>query len=94
MLKKDNFWVGLMISLGLCILSIGIIIAVLFFLGLPLSNNATLLLFAFVPDIILLRYYAKKQKLKSLKGLSLILVFGFCLLVYYLNFIGSFNFSF
>ncbi len=94
MLKKDNFWTGLILSLLICGISIGIIYLIIYFLNLSLNDNATLFLFAFVPDILLLRYYAKKQYSKSLKGLILILVFGFCLLVYFLNFIGSFNFSF
>ncbi len=94
MLKKDNFWTGLILSLLICGISIGIIYLIIYFLNLSLNDNATLFLFAFVPDILLLRYYAKKQYSKSLKGNILILVFGFCLLVYFLNFIGSFNFSF
>lgn len=94
MLKKDNFWTGLILSLLICGVSIGIIYLIIYSLNLSLNDNATLFLFAFVPDILLLRYYAKKQYSKSLKGLILILVFGFCLLVYFLNFIGSFNFSF
>ncbi|MBR5255091.1 MAG: hypothetical protein IKV46_08695 [Bacteroidales bacterium] len=93
MLKKDNFWVGVILALILCGLSIGAIYLCLHIFDLSVNDNAKLFLFAFVPDILLLRYYAKKQFSKAMKGLSLILIFGFCLLLYFLNFIGSFNFS-
>ena len=93
MLKKDNFWVGIILAVILCGLSIGAIYLCLYLLNCSINNNAKLFLFAFVPDILLLRYYAKKQYSKATKGLILILVFGFCLLLYFLNFIGSFNFS-
>lgn len=94
MFKKDNFAIGVILSLIVCTLSIGVTYLILYLLGLSINDNAKIFLFAFVPDILLLRYYAKKQYSKSLSGLSLVLILGFCLLLYYLNFIGSLNFSF
>jgi peptidoglycan/LPS O-acetylase OafA/YrhL len=93
MLKKDNLWVGLSLAVILCIVSMGAIYLCLHLLNCSINDNAKLFLFAFVPDILLLRYYAKKQYSKATKGLILILVFGFCLLLYFLNFIGGLNFS-
>lgn len=87
MLKNDNFFVGVTLSLLLIVIT-GLILLPLvpyiynaFNLGVPAPS---ILLLSIVPSIILMRYYLKVLKFGKSGGGALIIVFVAILLYFFL----------
>ena len=78
-MKKDNALFGVLVCLGSIIVTALVVIAVVVFFKIPFMGNMKYFLAAFVPAIVLLRYYAKNlQFMHTSKAimitLSLVLV--------------------
>ncbi|MBQ6727293.1 MAG: hypothetical protein IJQ89_12080 [Bacteroidales bacterium] len=78
-MKKDNALFGVLVCLGSIIVTALVVIAVFVFFKIPFMGNMKYFLAAFVPAIVLLRYYAKNlQFMHTSKAimitLSLVLV--------------------
>ena len=73
-MKKDSFLFGVLVSVASIALTAAIVIAVFFVFGIPPANNLKYFLVAFVPAIVLLRYYTKKlQFMKTAKAIAVVL---------------------
>jgi len=78
-MKKDNALLGVLLCLGSIIVAALVVIAVFVIFNIPFLGNMKYFLAAFVPAIVLLRYYAKNlQFMHTSKAmmitLSLVLV--------------------
>ena len=62
-MKKDTILTGLIVSLGSIIISALVIWCVFLIFGIPILGNTKYFLCAFVPAILLLRYYTKNLEL-------------------------------
>ena len=73
-MKKDSFLFGVLVSVASIALTVAIVIAVFFAFGIPPANNLKYFLVAFVPAIVLLRYYTKNlQFMKTAKAIAVVL---------------------
>ena len=73
-MKKDSFLFGVLVSVASIALTAAIVIAVFFAFGIPPVNNLKYFLVAFVPAIVLLRYYTKNlQFMKTAKAIAVVL---------------------
>lgn len=73
-MKKDSFLFGILVSVASIALTAAIVVAVFFAFGIPLANNLKYFLVAFVPAIVLLRYYTKNlQFMKTAKAIAVVL---------------------
>ena len=73
-MKKDSFLFGILVAVASIALTAAIVVAVFFTFGIPFANNLKYLLVAFVPAIVLLRYYAKNlQFMKTAKAIAVVL---------------------
>ena len=73
-MKKDSFLFGVLVSVASIALTAAIVVAVFFAFDIPFANNLKYLLVAFVPAIVLLRYYAKNlQFMKTAKSIAVVL---------------------
>ena len=79
MLRKDSSWLGAGLCLLVTALSGGIVILISSMWG---SNEVKLtkeLIFAFIPSILILRYYAHKKLHNATKGVVVVLFLLFIL---------------
>ncbi|MBR4804419.1 MAG: hypothetical protein IK032_07245 [Bacteroidales bacterium] len=58
-MKKDSIFTGVWVSLASILLTALVIFGVFAIFGIPFNGNLKFFLAAFVPAILLLRYYAK-----------------------------------
>ncbi len=78
-MKKDNVFFGVLVCLGSILLTAIVVLGVFAIFSIPFVGNLKYFLAAFVPAIVLLRYYAKNlQFMHTSKAmmitLSLVLV--------------------
>lgn len=93
MLKQDNFFVGVTLSLVLIVITILVLLPLIpfiynaFNLGVPAPS---LLLLSIVPSVILMRYYLKVLKFGKSGGGALIIVFV-AIILYFLLVASKFS---
>ena len=88
MLKKDSYWVGLLLGALAPVIFYGLLYAVdmLFFsnFGVHIVRESHyLILLSIIPNILLLRYYLGKQKFTKTGMVLLILTMLFVLLYFF-----------
>lgn len=87
MLKHDNFFMGVLLSLVLTLLTLLVLFLLIpfiyntFNLGVP---GTSLLLLSIIPSIILMRYYLKVMKFGKSGSGALLVVFVAILLYFFL----------
>ena len=79
MLKKDNGWLGAGLCLLITALSGGFLALIFSIWSFESIELAKTLIFAFVPAILLLRYYAHKKLHNATKGVATMLFLLFIL---------------
>lgn len=79
--NKDSLPIGLTLSLALSIIAIFIIMIIMRATNIDILSNMKLMLFAPIPSILLLRYYAKEELHKSLRGSIIALCFAFLFII-------------
>lgn len=73
-MKKDSIFTGIWVSLASILLTALVILGVFAIFGIPLTNNLKYFLTAFVPAIVLLRYYTKNLHfMKTAKAIAVVL---------------------
>ncbi|MCH3924150.1 MAG: hypothetical protein LKE30_04445 [Bacteroidales bacterium] len=90
LLKKDNIWFGILAGLVITILTAGILYIGLVVFKCDIQAESKIFLFAVVPEILLMRWYAKNKYHKSTKGVMIILVITLGLIMYSLYNMGHF----
>ena len=74
-MKKDNALFGVLVCLGSIIVTALVVLAVFVVLKLPFYGNMKYFLTAFVPAIVLLRYYTKKLQFMQTSKAMVITLF-------------------
>ncbi len=73
-MKKDGYLFGILVGLGSILLTALLEVAVFCIFGIPFSVNLKFFLIAFVPAIVLLRYYSKNlQLMQTAKSIAVVL---------------------
>ncbi len=75
-MKKDNYLFGVLVSVATIVITAAIVAGVLLTFGIPAPFDGKLkyFLIAFVPAIVLLRYYTKNlQFMKTAKAIAVVL---------------------
>lgn len=73
-MKKDGYLFGILVGLGSILLTALLEVAVFCIFGIPFSGNFKFFLIAFVPAIVLLRYYSKNlQLMQTAKSIAVVL---------------------
>jgi hypothetical protein len=88
--NKDNFFFGFISGLVITILSCAVIYLIIFALKADLIQESKAFLFAAIPEILLMRWYAKMKLLKSMKGIVLCLFITLGAIIYLLYYMGHF----
>ncbi len=81
--KEDKLFNGFLASFLATLIGAFVVLLVQKFLHLDILLNMKMYIFAVIPEILILRWYAKVEKHKALKGsvLSLVLTLGTIIVV-------------
>lgn len=90
-LKKDNYAFGFLVGLISIILTSMVLLLGLSLVSKGFYDDPKLFMFAFIPAILLMRWYFKLEYIKSAKALVLLIVFTLIPYFVFLYMSGFFN---
>lgn len=90
-LRKNNSIFGVVIGFLSIIITALVLLLGLKLFGKVFSDDPKLLLFSFIPTILLMRWYFKIEYIKTAKSLIIVIIIAFVSFFIYLYKLGAFN---